>query len=245
MSTTKYVSVVLNRRSLGAVLGLLLALSLGAAAVFADTNPPAAAGQSGVLVNNYWGQPMDFNIGDTEYMVPANGQLFIPLPAGDYTFSANAVGNDDSARSGELVLAAGQRIDLGFAASVSAYVMSVEAASTTPKAPPSQTTTQSNMGTAASTPASTGQTGTGQAAKTGILVKNYWGLDLTFNVADTMYDVPSNGQLFIPLSAGDYTYSANANGSDNSTQNGDVTVVDGHTVVLSSYLNSPYTPFIQ
>ena len=244
MSTTKYLRTLMSKRSLGAAMGLLLVLSLSATAVFADTTPPATTGQGGIVVKNYWGNQMDFNIGDTEYFVPANGQLFIALPAGDYTFSANVEGEDSSARTGEILLTTGQRLDLGFAAAVPLYVMSVEASSATPKTPPAQTTTQTTTGTT-TTPVTPAATGTTQASKTGVLVKNFWGQDLTFTINGSAYDVAAGGQMFLPLAAGDYTDSANANGGDDSNANGDVMVVDGHTVVLNSYLNSPYTPFLQ
>ena len=51
--------------------------------------------------------------------------------------------------------------------------------------------------------------------------------------------------MFIPLTPGDYTYSASVADNDQATQNGDVSIVAGHMVTINSYLNSPYTPFLQ
>src|SRR5712692_3181187 len=109
-----------NKLSKASILiGGLLFLALVFAAPAAFASPADATGnpnQSGVLVKNYWGQPMTFNIGDTEYTIPADGQLFIVLPPGDYTFSANVEGDDTATRTGEVVLTNSEKLDLSFAA---------------------------------------------------------------------------------------------------------------------------------
>jgi hypothetical protein len=242
MSTSKYIESSFGPRRLFLVTGLLfLALSMSVASVFAAA--PAAGvnpGASGVVVKNYWGHDMTFDIGGTEYTVPADGQLLINLPPGDYTFSSNVQGDDLSDRTGEVIIAAGETLDLGFAATIPMYVAVVET--------PGQPTNQASQAPAVTTGTGTLPTtppAAAQPAKTGLLMKNYWGADLALAIGDTQYTVPMDGQLFIALTPGDYTYSASVAGNDLATQNGDVSIVDGHTVTLNSYLNSQYTPFLQ
>src|SRR5438128_2296806 len=101
MSTSNRVGSRLSPRKLFAVFGLLfLALSMSMPAAFAAA--PAGAvnpGPSGVVVKNYWGHDMTFDIGGTQYTIPADGQMFINLPPGDYTFSSNVQGDDLSDRT--------------------------------------------------------------------------------------------------------------------------------------------------
>lgn len=217
--------------TLGALLGLMLAFS--APLTFASPpDAPGAPNATGVVVKNYWGHDMSFTISDTAYMIPADGQLFIALTPGDYTFSANAVGADESDRDGEIVIASGERLDLAFAAGLPVEI-SVEAQ---PQIP---VTGQAQPSASATAQPQTNQPASNQPSKTGVLVKNYWGDVLNFTIADTQYTIPSNGQLFIVLAPGDYTFSSNVSSDDRSDQNGEVVLTTGQTVTIASYLNSP------
>jgi len=230
-----------SARKLFVVFGLLFAaLSISMPAFAAAPAAAVSPGPSGVVVKNYWGHDMTFNINGTEYTIPANGQLPITLPPGDYTFSSNVQGDDQSDRSGEVLIAAGEKLDLSFAATIPAYFASAET-SGQPANPASQTP----AATTGAGSTKTTQPATAQPAKTGLMMKNFWGGDLTLNIGDTQYTVPMGGSSFIPLTPGDYTYSASVADNDQATQNGDVSIVAGHTVTINSYLNSPYTPFLQ
>jgi hypothetical protein len=88
---------------------LMLAGLLTGQAVAAGTAPGV-----GLLVNNYWGQPMTLNIAFKQYQVPAYGQLFIALPAGTYDLSANVNGRDDSSEDDTIVIPAGKAIQMSY-----------------------------------------------------------------------------------------------------------------------------------
>ncbi len=53
---------------------------------------PVPSGKSGYLVKNYYGQDINFNINNTLYTIPANGQKLIILDPGKYNWSANIPG---------------------------------------------------------------------------------------------------------------------------------------------------------
>lgn len=231
------------RKYLVMAAGLLVAALSTAPAFAAAPLTAVNPGPSSVVVKNYWGHDMTFDINGAEYTVPADGQLPIVLPPGDYTFSANVAGDDTSARSGEVVVAAGEKLDLAFAATIPVFYASVE------EAVNAGTTTTGNGSTPTGSTTGTGnqtsQPASAQPSKTGLMMKNFWGGDMTLNIGDTQYTVPANGSLFVALTPGDYTYSTSVADNDQATQNGDVTIVANHTVTLNSYLNSPFTPFIQ
>ncbi len=203
----------------------LILLGLTSTSAWAGpANDATNQGHTGITVKNYWGSDMVFTIADNQYTVPANGQLFIALDPGDYTFSANVPGNDDSARDGEITVATGQVWDMPFAMRLPVMSFLEQPASPIPV----------SGANAPSTSKSTGQPG-----QTGLLVKNYWGDTLNFTIADTEYQIAAGAQQFIPLAPGDYTYSANVSTDDDSAQTGEFTIDAGQSLTLSSYLHSP------
>lgn len=53
---------------------------------------PVPKGKAGLIVQNFYGRPLNFTIADKEYQVPANSEMFIVLEPGTYTYSANISG---------------------------------------------------------------------------------------------------------------------------------------------------------
>src|SRR5204862_251703 len=51
-------------------------------------------GQTGVNVINYWGKPLIFTVSNSQYVVPASGQMFINLNPVEYSFSASVLGDN-------------------------------------------------------------------------------------------------------------------------------------------------------
>ncbi|MBI5877057.1 MAG: hypothetical protein HZB53_05345 [Chloroflexi bacterium] len=74
-------------------------------------------GKSGLLVRNYTGRPLNFNVNDREFVVPASpgtgvpGEQFIILNPGKYTYSANIIAGSTS---GEVTLQVDRGTILGF-----------------------------------------------------------------------------------------------------------------------------------
>ena len=99
-----------------------LAATLCSAVLLASfwSGPAFASGpaqMSGLLVDNYWGQPMTLTIADAQYTVPADGQQFIALSPGVYDLSANVNGKDASAENAEIDIQAGQDLQMSYARS--------------------------------------------------------------------------------------------------------------------------------
>jgi hypothetical protein len=190
------------------------------------------AAKTGLLVKNYWNGNATLNIADTEYTVPANGQLLVALAPGDYDLSVNVDGADNSADTASFTVAANQEMQMSYASSgvFFAPVTTAPAASTQPAA--NQPAVTSSSVQPSSSPV---QPMTAPTSKTGVLVKNYFGEALTFNVADTEYSVPADGQMFIALAPGQYTYSASVASTDAGTRSDMLTIMAGQTVTIADY----------
>ncbi|MBI5876423.1 MAG: hypothetical protein HZB53_02130 [Chloroflexi bacterium] len=192
----------------------------------------AASPAPGLLVKNYWGAPATINIADTEYTVPSDGQLFIALAPGEYDLSVNVDGADNSADSAQVEIPASQAVQMSYAATgvffapLTAPAASTRSAANQPAGQPPSSIQP---------PSAPVQSTTTPTARTGVTVQNYFGDTLTFNVMDTEYSVPANGQLFIALAPGQYTYSASVASTDAGTRSDTLTIMAGQTVTVADY----------
>jgi hypothetical protein len=69
-----------------------------------------------------------------------------------------------------------------------------------------------------------------EPGKGGLIVRNFYGNDMTFTIAGTQHTVPANGETYIVLDPGDYAWSAFIPGTGQA--NGKITIVAGQRIVL-------------
>ena len=77
----------------------------------------------------------------------------------------------------------------------------------------------------------------GSAPGTGLLVHNWWGEQMTLNIAFAQYFIPAYGVGFVPLAAGTYDLSVNVNGRDESSRDAQIVIPAGHAVEMSYWLH--------
>lgn len=188
---------------------IVLAISLVSVAAIS-----AQEGQAELVVVNFVGGEMTFNLDGTPYEVPGidtvpeGGQLALTLTPGRHTYSAHVPGSEGA--NGEVELAAGQRQILGARLKRSEPVISpagvvleeprdvlvfFEATLT-----PSASVTEPQLAPLQPLP-------NGQGA---LVFINYIGEALIVDVGGDLYTVPANGRLQVNLPPGELDYSASA-----------------------------------
>jgi hypothetical protein len=96
----------------------------GASPATGEGVAPAAvpAASEGITVKNYAGETLIFTINNQAYPVPNNDQLLIPLPAGNYSYTAS---RPSMATSGVVDLLPGQNVELSVAINFASNLLSV------------------------------------------------------------------------------------------------------------------------
>lgn len=220
---------------------LAITLSLVAAVVLLTGLWPATtSAQQGITAGNfifinYIGRELYLDLDDVNYLIPGTdtapegGQLILTLPVGDHKFAANAPGVP-SGYAGEFSLAPGQivakaaRIDQSNPVVERGILLAepkdfVHVFDFDPFAVPVE----------AVLPVDTWQPSAAVPAMGSLVLINYIGHELTFDLSGRLYKVPLPahnipGRLQIDVVPGDYRYTASV---PNGSLNSEVTVVAG------------------
>ena len=205
---------------------------------------PLSAGQGGLVLVNYIGEPLQVDIGGVLYTVPANQRRQINLAPGEVRYSASA---GRSSLNGTAVATSGAYTGLGFSRELPAAEPDYRVGKPVPTPVPlalSVFPIPVMNGPEVETPAApespsspaTPSAGTIPAGQSGLEVVNYIGEAVTFTINNQMYTVAANSALSLNLPPGEYTFTASI---PKAAENGSLRLQPGQMTRLSLALAEP------